>query len=175
MKNHSVKPPILLKTLLDVIFWFTLIGLFIRVIFTILYYFSAVPVNLSVNGHEITEFNTHLVIGLFFKVLISGLFIYIIFLLRKVVRSFFKRKLFTPLQISGLKLIGQLIVITTLAELAVNFVLRRMFEQNHKGGEDMIDSFHSPWFLLAVGLFFILLSRSFEYAQSLQQENELTV
>ncbi|CAN5142217.1 hypothetical protein BH23BAC2_BH23BAC2_05510 [soil metagenome] len=175
MKSHSIKPPIILKTLLDVIFWFTLVGLLIRIAFTGLYYFSVLPVDLRVNGNEINEFNTALVIGLVFKIFITALFIYIIYLLRKVVRSFFNRKLFTALQISGLRLIGQMILISTLAEMAVNVFLKLSFQEKNGAGDEMIDSFHSLWFLLAIGLFFILLSRSFSYARQLQLENELTV
>ena len=175
MTKPPVKPPILLKTLLDVIFWFTLIGLIIRVAFTGLYYLEFVPIDLRVNGNEITEFNTPLAIGLFLKIAITAIFIYIIHLLRKVVRSFNKRKLFTSLQISGLRLIGQLILVATLGEMAVNVFLKLKFQETNRAGDEIIDSFHSLWFLLAIGLFFILLSRSFNYASRLQQENDLTV
>lgn len=171
----SVKPPIFLKTLLDLIFWYTLLGLIIRAIFTGLYYFDNVPINLRVNGIEITEFNIPLAIGLFLKIVITAIFIYIIYLLQMVVRSFNKRKLFTSLQISGLRLIGQLILVATLLEMAVNVFLKLLFQETTRAGDEIMDSFHPLWFLLAIGLFFILLSRSFSYASGLQRENDLTV
>lgn len=107
--------------------------------------------------------------------MVSAIFIYIVYVLRKVVRSFFKRKLFVPIQISGLKIIGNLIIIATITEVAIDFLLRLFLEQKTNIGIDLKPSFNSLWFTLALGLFFILLSKSFGYAKGLQEENELTV
>jgi hypothetical protein len=40
---------------------------------------------------------------------------------------------------------------------------------------DMELSVNSFWFTLALGLFFILLSKVFEQAKNIKEENELTV
>lgn len=175
MNSSIVKPPVLLKTLLDVIFWFTLIGLIIRIIFTVLYFFTDIPGNLTINHYKITEFNFAFAVAIFLKLLISAAFIYAVYIMRKVVRSFFKRKLFTPLQISGLKLIGQLLIFTVLFEIILEFTLPMVFEREIKVGGAFDTSFNSIWFILAIGLFFLLLSKAFSYAKSLRQENELTV
>lgn len=175
MKISPVKPPILLKTLLDILFWFSLIGLILQIIFTGLYFFSDIPFNISLNEYEITEFDLPVAIGISLKILISGMFIYVIYLFRKLVRSFFKKKLFTPLQISGLNLIGKLIVFIALAEIALDFLIQILFDKKASVGIELDASFNSIWFTLAVGLFFILLSKAFTYAGHLQQENELTV
>ncbi|UJH89957.1 DUF2975 domain-containing protein [Antarcticibacterium sp. 1MA-6-2] len=173
----SIQPPILLKTILDIFFWLTLLGLIFKTIFTFFYWFTDIdiPVMVTINDLEVNEFSLSLGIGILFKMIISAVFIYIIYLLRKVVRSFFKRKVFTPLQIAGLKLIGQLIIITALAEVGLNFFLRLVLEQRASVGLRFETSFDSLWFSLALGLFFILLSKSFSYARSVQEENELTV
>ncbi|MCM4160537.1 DUF2975 domain-containing protein [Antarcticibacterium flavum] len=175
MKSSVLKPPVLLKTLLDVIFWFTLIGLIFRLLFTVFYFFTDIPVNLTIHHYQITEFNFAFAVGIFLKLLISTLFIYAVYIMRKVVRSFFKRKLFTPLQISGLKLIGQLLIFTVLFEIILEFTLPIVFEREIKAGGAFDSSFNSVWFILAIGLFFLLLSKAFSYARSLQQENDLTV
>lgn len=175
--GNSIQPPILLKTILDIFFWLTLVGLIFQTVMTFFYLFTDtdIPLTVTINDLEVNELGLSLGIGILFKIIISAVFIYIIYLLRKVVRSFFKRKVFTPLQIDGLKLIGQLIIITALAEVALNFILRLVLEQRASLGLDFDTSFNSLWFTLALGLFFILLSKSFRYARSLQEENELTV
>jgi hypothetical protein len=175
MNSSIVKPPVLLKTLLDVIFWFTLIGLVLRMVFTGLYFFTDIPVNITINHYKITEFNVGFGVGIFLKLLLSAAFIYALYIMRKVVRSFFKRKLFTLFQISGLKLIGQLLIFTVLFEIILEFTLPIVFEKEIKVGGPFDTSFNSIWFILAIGLFFILLSKAFSYARNLQQESELTV
>lgn len=173
--KSTIKPPILLKTILDILFWVTLVGLIGKIFFTVFYFFSDIPSDIRINDYEVTAFSPALISGILVKIIISGIFIYIIYLLRKIVRSFFKRKLFTPLQISGLNLIGQLIIIATLSEVALDFFLKLSVESRASVGLNFNASFSSFWFTLALGLFLILLSKSFRYARRLQEENELTV
>lgn len=175
MKTSEIKPPILLKTILDILFFLLIItysGMILYLIFQIL---TDLPLDLTINGNEITKLSPALIVILIVKILISGIFIYIIYLLRKVVRSFFKRKLFTPLQITSLNLIGQLIVIFSLAEVLTDFFLSLALDNKARIGISVENTFDSIWFTLALGLFFILLSKSFTYAKSLQEENDLTV
>lgn len=172
---NQIKPPVLLKTILDILFWVLVIGLAGRILLTLLFYFTDVPVDMRINNFEVTEFTLPVITGIILKIFVSAIFIYIIYVLRKVVRSFFKGKLFTPLQIAGLNIIGKLIVIATITEVAIDFLLRLVLEQKANIGIDLKPSFSSIWFTLALGLFFILLSKSFSYANRLQEENELTV
>lgn len=173
--KHSIKPPILLKTILDITFWILIFGLIGGIVITAFYYFRELPSDLSINGIEITEFTTPIVLGIFCKIIISALVIYVVYLLRKVVGSFYKKKLFTPLQITGLKLIGQLIIVTTIADLVLDFLLGSFIERKGRISVEIDASFNSFWFTVALGLFFILLSGAFKYAAGIQKENELTV
>lgn len=173
MKTSAIKPPILLKTILDILFW-VLIFIFVSSIpFSILPFFTDIP--LEVNNYKIEKITFWIFLAIFLSFLNSALFIYIVFLLRKVVRNFFKRKLFTPIQIAGLKLIGQLVIFTSLLEIAINFMLSLNVKGRAKFGISVESSYDSLWFTLALGLFFILLSQSFSYAKILQEENDLTV
>lgn len=113
--------------------------------------------------------------GIFVKIILSELFIYVSYILRKVVRSFFKKRLLTSIQISGLKLIGQLTIFTSIAEVILDFVINLSVEKEAQSVVIFDASFSSFWFTLALGLFFILLSRAFSYARTLQQESELIV
>lgn len=175
--NNSIQPPILLKTILDILYILliiSIIGSFLVFILNVIFS-EKIPFSVKINEYEIEEFSTSIILGISLEFIVSGIFIYIIYLLRKVVRSFFKRKLFTPLQITGLKLIGQLIIIGGLAEMVLAFVMKLTIENKAAVGIHIDSSFDSLWFQLALGLFFILLSKSFSYAGKLQDENNLTV
>lgn len=175
MKTSDIKPPILLKTILDILFLLLIFAYSGMILYLIFQTLTDLPLDLTINGNEITEFSPSIIFILTIKILISAIFIYIIFLLRKVVRSFFKRKLFTPLQITSLNLIGQLTIIFSLAEVLIDFFLSLALDNRARIGISVENSFDSIWFTLALGLFFILLSKSFRYAKSLQEENDLTV
>lgn len=171
--KSEIKPPIILKTLLDILFW-VLIFIFISAIpLTIIAYLNGDPIN--VKDYEIEKFTFWIGTGLVLSIINSGIFIYIVYLLRKVVRSFFKRKLFTPLQIAGLNLIGKLIIFTSISEIVINMLLAFSIQGKARVGISFENSFDSLWFTLALGLFFILLSQSFRHAKNLQEENDLTV
>lgn len=172
-----IQPPVLLKTILDISYILLIISILSSLVLFILtlIFSEKIPFAVKVNQYEIEKFSAGIIFGMSLKFIISGIFIYIIYLLRRVVRSFFKRKLFTALQISGLKLIGQLLIAGSLAEMALDFVMKLTIENTAEVGINIDGSFDSLWFTLAMGLFFILLSKSFSYAGKLQDENELTV
>lgn len=156
MKSHiSIQPPILLKTILDILYILLIISIISSLILFILsvIFVEKIPFSVKINEYEIEEFSTGIIFGISLEFIISGIFIYIIYILRKVVRSFFKQKLFTTLQISGLKLIGQLIIIARLAETVLTFVMKLILENKAAVGINIDSSFDSLWFTLALGLF----------------------
>lgn len=170
---ESIKPPIILKTILDILFWVLIISYFFGLPVTVIALFQNLPV--VINNYTVEEFSAGIIAGIVLSFINSAIFIYIVYLFRKVVRNFFKRKLFTPIQISGLKLIGQLIIFTSLAEMAIDFLMLLFIQNRARVGVTIESSFDSLWFTLALGLFFILLSKSFKYAGKLQEESDLTV
>lgn len=170
---ESIKPPIILKTILDVVFWVLIMSYIFGAPFTIMALFQDIPV--EINNYTVEEFSAGIIAAIILSYLNSAIFIYIVYLFRKVVRNFFKRKLFTTIQISGLKLIGQLIIFTSIAEMAIDFLTMLLIENRARVGVTIESSFDSLWFTLALGLFFILLSKSFSYAGKLQEESDLTV
>lgn len=169
----SIKPPIILKTILDILFWVLIISYVFGLPVIILALFQDVPV--EINNYNVEEFSAGIIAAIVLSFLNSAVFIYIVYLFRKVVRNFFKRKLFTQIQISGLKLIGQLIIFTSLAEMAIDLLTLLFIKNKARPGVTIESSFDSLWFTLALGLFFILLSKSFSYAGKLQEESDLTV
>lgn len=170
---ETIRPPIILKTILDILFWVLIISIIFGLPVTIIALYQDIPV--EINNYKVEEFSAGIIVSIILSFLNSIIFIYIVYLFRKVVRNFFKRKLFTAIQISGLKLIGQLIIITCISEVVIKILTMLFIENRARVGVIIESSFDSLWFTLALGLFFILLSKSFSYARKLQEENELTV
>ena len=171
-----MKPPILLKTILDICFYFFAVSIISASFFLIsgIYYgISLIP--LYINGKEITDF-TNITVGLLiFQFLIALLILYTIYLLRKLIRNFFKGKLFTTFQITSLNLIGQLIIVAILAQAVLEFIGRLFLQKKASLGIEFDLEYGSFWFVLSIGLFFIFLSKVFQNAKDIKDENELTV
>lgn len=174
-QNKTIRPPILLKTILDILFWILLIKLIISFGLTLVTVFTDTPQALTPEEYGSMESTTATFTALSIKLILSGIFVYIVYILRKIVRSFFRRKLFTPVQISGLNLAGQLIILVSLGEAALDFFVRLYTTNNARIGLQVEESFGSFWFSLALGMFFILLSKSFRYAKTLKEEQDLTI
>jgi hypothetical protein len=171
-----MKPSILLKTILDICLYFLVISLIISVFFFVIQLITGenlTPIN--INGTKILEFNTSSSVLIIIEMLIASMFIYTIYILRKLIRNFFKGKLFTTFQIASLRLIGQLIILITIFQGIVNFITPLIINGEGRIGIEIDFTFGSFWFILAIGLFFIFLSKVFENAKKLKEENELTV
>lgn len=171
-----MKQPVLLKTILDICFILLALTFFSAVIvfaITLTHGESFFPI--TVNGavlKEITPFTIFLISA---EIIIGGLTLYTIYILRKLIRDFFKGKLYTKFQIATLNLVGQFIIFITLAQGIVDFLGKILFESRVGVELGTELSFGSFWFILAIGLFFIYLSKIFQNARNLQEENELTV
>ncbi|MFO7720593.1 MAG: hypothetical protein R6W85_09170, partial [Gillisia sp.] len=86
--TNSIKPPILLKTILDILYILLIISIISSLILFILplVFSEKIPFSVKINEYEIDEFSMGIIFGMSLKLIISGIFIYIIYLLRKVVR-----------------------------------------------------------------------------------------
>ena len=170
-----MKPPILLKSILDITF-ILLIFSFAGLILTylgMLFFDFTFPI--EINDHVAEEFTWKTIIIILANVIVSGISIYIIYLLRKLIRSFFKEEIFSRLQISLFNLIGQLIIFCTIAQFFIDFFANLILESRAKLGFTIDSAFDSSLFILALGLFFIYLGKLFAKSRELQEENELTV
>ncbi len=171
-----MKPPILLKTILDVCFFLLLLS-FIGAVFltamTTIFGSDFIPIELK--GQTISELTPTAFVVILAELFIGGLLVYTIYILRKLIRNFFKGKLFTRYQIASLNLIGQLIIIITLGQGLIDFIATIFLEAKLRLGLEIDLSFTSFWFILAIGLFFIYLSKIFDNARIMKEENELTV
>lgn len=176
--NKIPKSPIFLKTCLDILFLFLMLGVIGFTIMAGFYLFSGETIPFRINDIEITQFNTATAICMALELLGSLLFLFLIWNFRKLVRLFFKRKLFTREQIRKTGLIGKLSIGIAIIEALIPLIFNSFGNPQESlrvslrfGGE----GFGSFLFILALGLFFIYLSRIFENARVWKEENELTV
>ena len=170
-----MKPPVLLKTILDICFILLIIS-YGSLIFTylgMLFFDFQFPV--EINNHVAEELTMKTTIIILANVIVSGITIYIIYLLRKLIRSFFKEEIFSRLQIALFNLIGQLIISCTIAQFIIDFFANLILENIAKLSFTIDSAFDSSLFVLALGLFFIYLGKLFSKSRELKQENELTV
>lgn len=178
INNNSspMKPPILLKTILDISFFLLLLTFCSALGVTAMTAaFGQGFIPIEIDGQVISELSPVALVVIFAELVIGGLSVYTIYVLRKLVRSFFKGKFFTRYQIASLNLIGQLIIVVTLGQAVIGVFARIYFESRVQVGVQADLSFTSFWFILAIGLFFMYLSKIFENARLLKEENELTV
>jgi len=129
---------------------------------------------LRINGVLNPSFDTvYSKIGLIVAVLSYFLFVYAIYLFKKTVDLFIKRKIFDNQVISNLNKIGKIFIIVTLIsnglELILNLTTQRKIEIVISSG------FDSFLFTISIGLFFIIMSEAFKLSQKLKDENELTI
>ena len=171
-----MKPPILLKTVLDICFFLLLLSfcsaLFLTAMTTV---FGNEFTPIELNGQTISELTPTALTVIFAELFIGGLLVYTIYILRKLIRNFFKGRLFTRYQIASLNLIGQLIIVITLGQGLIDFIATIFLEAKLRLGIEINLSLTSFWFIFAIGLFFIYLSRIFDNARIMKEENELTV
>ena len=171
-----MKAPILLKTILDICFFILLVSLLFSTGFSLFYIFSGKELTfIHIKQSPLGAITIPKLILLLGAIIQSALFLYSIYVLRKVVRSFFRKKLFTSVQISGLYLTGNLIVFASILDVIIGFFANIILESKLKIGFEIESSFSSFWFQLALGLFLILLSKAFDSAKKLKEENDLTV
>lgn len=171
-----MKQPILLKSVLDICFIFLAFTFIASLIGTVLgFYTNEFPIDIEIAGNPANNLSFTTISLLILKVVVSGLILFTIYLLRQLVRNFFKGKLFNIYQIAALNLIGQLIILSTLLGTITDFLSDLLLTDTARLGFYFDFSFGSFWFVLALGLFFIYLSKIFDNAKKLKEENELTV
>lgn len=171
-----MKQPILLKTILDICFIFLAFNFTTSLIGTILSLSLAdTSIPITIAGNPIETLTAVSLTLLVTKILIGAIILYTIYLLRKLIRNFFKGVLYTRYQIASLKLIGQLIILSTTISLLTNFLANLLMGGEAELKLHLEHTFSSFWFVLALGLFFMYLSKIFNHARTLREENELTI
>lgn len=164
---------IILKTLIDFFFIVSLVGIIGIVALLSILLISGESLPMTINGDTIEVIDAGAVVVIVFSVIAYMLFVYIIFLFKKIIRFFMRTEIFHEYVIKAFNQIG----ICFLLICAMVYIPNMVYMQGTGSVEfDLIgDLFNSFWFLLIMGLFFMVLSSVFKIGKHAKEENELTV
>ena len=165
----------ILKTLLDFIWFFSIIGIIGITFFIPFMFFSddTIAIPIKINGEKILVFNLTTKIILTLGVIAYCFFVYGIYQLRKVLALFSKRIIFDEKIILLLHQIGVNFTLASLFTGIPTFFYNLMTKVNV--GLEFGSGFSSFLFTASLGLFFMVLSEVFKIAKTMKEENELTV
>lgn len=166
----------ILKALVDLLWFFSIIVIATMAIFLPFLFFSSEPMDIPIKIGE-TKVT---VMDLATKFMLLGLviaycfFVYGLFLFRKVLVLFSKRQIFEDSVIILLNKIGKFFLIASLLAVLMDFLGKLYIENKVEFGIEggFFDSF---LFTASLGLFFMVLSEVFANAKNIKEENDLTI
>lgn len=166
----------ILKALVDLLWFFSIIVIATMAIFLPFLFFSSEPMDIPIKIGE-TKVT---VMDLATKFMLLGLviaycfFVYGLFLFRKVLVLFSKRQIFEDSVIVLLNKIGKFFLIASLLAVLMDFLGKLYIENKVEFGIEggFFDSF---LFTASLGLFFMVLSEVFANAKNIKEENDLTI
>ncbi|WBL25422.1 DUF2975 domain-containing protein [Zunongwangia sp. HGR-M22] len=169
-----MKPPKILKHLLEFCYAAMLIIVLVTPLQLFFQFYSDNEIALEVNKRMITDFTLPIITLCIFRYFLIALEVYIIYLIKKLIDSFFENKLYSADQIHLFKKVGLFIIYTSLAKIISNIVANILIDpEEFRVSLDI--GFNNLLFIIAVGLLFVFLSKVFKNARETQKENELTI
>ncbi|RTY90863.1 DUF2975 domain-containing protein [Flavobacterium sp. GT3R68] len=165
----------ILKTLLDVFWVFSIIGIIGLALFIPFMFFSdeAMDIPIKINGEKILVIDWTTRIILVLGVIAYCFFVYAIYQLRKLLVLFSNRIIFDEKIILLLHQVGLNFMfasfLTGIPALIYNVRTKGDMAVEFGGG------FSSFLFTASLGLFFMVLSEVFKMAKTMKEENELTI
>lgn len=174
-----MKPPILLKNILDIAFYLliALATLFVIVgIVAVINPEAEFIRTATVSGGKISDFSVSAItFSLLWASAYITAFIIAIYHLRLLVSNFLTGKIFTELQVKYLNRIGILVILTSIANLLFPILKGIFSTEKLRINLGISADFGSFWFSFALGLFFIFLSEVFEKARLLKEDQDYTI
>ena len=165
----------ILKAVLDLFWFFSVIGAIGIVIFLPYFLFSSeMDIPIKIRGQEISRFTFFSKVIVFINVVSGLLFLYSIYLLRKVVALFQKKEIFNPEVVRMFNLIGTLLIVSSVMSSSSLYGYN-IIERSHLSLSIDFGSYDSFLISLSIGLFFMVISEVFKIATTLKNENELTI
>ena len=176
MKSLPLKPPVTLKIVLDFLFLLIIAVTIFQIIFIGIILANSeetFPFPVHPNFYDKIDIEAFFILLPF--LLSRILFIYIILKFKHLVNLFFKGIIFSMEQIKIIAIIGKLIILAAVLNSLPVFIYKHFLEETPRTVSYDFGGVDSFWFLLAIGLFFIFLSKVFDNARKMKEENELTV
>ena len=132
---------------------------------------ESMPEEFKVNGLE--ELNAKSIAGCLFLFIGMCLYLYALYLFRKILDLFSKRKIFNDDVVVNLDKVGKSIIAGTLVLIVPPYLYNLIVNQTF--GLELELTLDEPLFILGLGLFFMVLSEVFKMAKDIKEENDLTV
>ena len=171
--NQTMKRLGLLKTLTTLLLIASGIALFFGLPFILMVAVMPGSIPFKINGLSADAANIETILLMLALVIGLGFFTYALYLFKKVLELFEKKKIFHDDVIKNLDQIGKAIIIGYFI-MAVPYALYIMIVQ------DVVDfsvhiGFNESILTVGLGLFFMVLSEVFLMAKNIKEENDLTV
>lgn len=171
---YKMKSSVLLRNIISIAYYSFIVvgvGVFGLLIFTLIWDVNlALEIFKDSDDFRITS-ERALISILIYSLLSFGVWIYLFRLIRNLMDSLTSDSIFTKLQASSFKIIGQLLILITVIDTLFSFIFELIFtDQVH-----IKIGFMDFWLLIVLGLFFIFISQIFNKARLYKEENELTV
>ena len=165
----------ILKTVLDLFWFFTLFAIIGMLIFIPFYLFSSdVDIPIKIKGQEISANTILAKIVVIVNVIIGLLFFYSIYLLRKLVGLFQKREIFSDEVVRLFNLIGKLVIASSVMS-SISLFIYNAVERNHLGLSLDFGSYDSLLISISLGLFFMVISEIFKIAKNMKEDSDLMI
>jgi hypothetical protein len=162
----------LLKTIVDYVWLLSVIFYPLIIVFGIMVSFDhdSFDIPITIGSSTIDAATTTGKVALGVVILNFGVLLIALWYFKKLLQNFQKRQIFDAINCSLLNKIGTFILIGALLYLVSDLCTK--FAKHQIG----IELGYGPFlYLLALGLFFKVLSEVFKMAQTLKEENELTI
>jgi len=163
----------LLKILSTILLVISGIAMFFAVPFVLVVAFLPGSVPFDINGTKAVDASVESILVLAFTVIGYAFDVYALYLFKKVLELFEKKKIFHDDVIKHFDQIGKAIIIGYVV-MAVPAVLYKMLVEGSVALSVDFD-FDETLLTLGLGLFFMVLSEVFLIAKGLKEENDLTV
>lgn len=165
----------LLKTLVDLFLLFAILGSLLLLVFIPVFLLDNEPIEFPITFNNklvtVKDFASKMILVCYFVAYM--LFVYGIYLFRKVLKHFQKREIFHDNVILLLNRVGKLFLAASIVSVVVNLIYHIYIE----GKVNFVVDVGADSFLIAasIGLFFMVLSEVFSIAKNMKEENELTI
>ncbi|HEY0092246.1 MAG TPA: DUF2975 domain-containing protein [Flavobacterium sp.] len=165
----------LLKTLIDLFFFFAILSMAAMIVMIpIVLFVPDMDVPIKVKGVDISTMDSGAKFMLVFAAAGALCFVYAVYCLRKTIVRFNERKIFHPEVVVNLSRTGTYVIAASLLTNIPLFFYNVIYT-NQASIDFGASGFDSLILSVCLGLFFIVLSEVFKMAIHMKEENELTV
>lgn len=163
----------LLKTIVSIFFVICMVGLAFGLPFIITLAVFPEKVPFKIDNHAVTDVHAEEILLMLALYISCAFYVYSLYLFKKTLVLFEKRKVFSFDVVKLLDQTGRAIIVGCVIGYVSSFMYGTLVQGTFE--VDISVGFGSTLFILGLGLFFIVLGDVFGMAKQLKEENDLTV